>query len=341
MKNWIPKRVYFEPHSMDYPMAQRIYSFCKSNDVPIFKTTANNRITNLPGDSEAAKFVQAKSTLVVGVKKTQKLEVCKPSADYQFSLVTNCPGNCQYCYLYSTQGKKPYVRVYVNIEETFKSILQYIENHSPNIVTFEAASSGDPLALEHITGSVYEAIEFFGTLPKGRLRLVSKFDNVDSILKCNHQGHTTFRFSINADYVISNFEHNTSSLAERISAAKKVASAGYPLGFIVAPIMVFEGWQKQYSILFESLSRELGQYISQPIAFELIQHRYTSVAKNVILDRFPNTKLDMDDEKRQLKWGKYGRFKYVYPKDQATKLREHIETEVLKNFPNGSIQYFT
>ncbi|MFS8631546.1 MAG: PocR ligand-binding domain-containing protein, partial [Bacillales bacterium] len=39
-----------------------------------------------------------------------------------------------------------------------------------------------------------------------------------------------------------------------LEAARKVAEAGYLLGFIIAPIMVFSGWKMQYTSLLESLS---------------------------------------------------------------------------------------
>src|SRR5690606_3154879 len=125
---------------------------------------------------------------------------------------------------------------------------------------------------------------------------------------------TRFRFSMNADYVIKYFEPGTSRLAERIEAAVKVAHAGYPLGFIIAPIYLFEGWQEGYRELFERLSHDLPDDTKGDITFELIQHRFTKPAKKVIQKNYPMTKLELDEEKRRYKWGKYGIGKYIYPK---------------------------
>ncbi|MGQ0519457.1 spore photoproduct lyase family protein, partial [Bacillus sp. D-CC] len=52
--------------------------------------------------------------------------------------------------------------------------------------------------------------------------------------------------SNNSRYVIKNFEPGTSPFEERIEAARKVAGAGYPLGFIVAPLYMHEGWEEGY-----------------------------------------------------------------------------------------------
>lgn len=341
MKLWIPDRVYFEPSALEYSLGKEIHDFCQKNNIEILKTTSHNQVRGIPGESEKAKFANAKKTLVVGTKKSLKLEVCKPSAHFQFSLMTNCPGNCEYCYLFSTQGKRPYVRVYVNTHDIFDTIEKYIEKRLPEITVFEAASTGDPLAVEHITGTLKKTIEFFGSQNKGRLRVVTKFANVDSILDADHNKHTRFRFSINSNYVINHFEHNTDGLESRLSAAEKIGKANYPLGFIVAPIVRHENWKKEYKDLFENLHSHISFAENEDISFELIQHRFTSSAKNVILERFPNTKLEMDENLRKKKYGKYGRVKYVYQKEEAKEIKDYISALITENFPNAKIEYFT
>lgn len=338
---WTPQRVYFEPSSLDYPMGQRIYNYCKEKSIPILQTTSHNQVRGIPGETEKARYANARKTLVVGTKKTMKLDVCKPSAHYQFSLMTNCPGNCEYCYLFTTQGKKPYVRVYVNLEEIFQSIEKHIENRLPQTTLFEAASTGDPLAVEHITGALKQTIEHFGSLKKGRLRVVTKFSNVESLLNAHHQGHTRFRFSINTNYVIRQFEHGTEDLCSRLQGAEKVARAGYPLGFIIAPIMRHENWKEEYAQMIYALDQYEAFHDKSHITFELIQHRFTRNAKQIIQERYPNTKLNMNEEERIRKFGKYGRVKYVYPKDEALEMKEYLSHLIYSHFPHAHIQYFT
>lgn len=150
-----------------------------------------------------------------------------------------------------------------------------------------------------------------------------------------------FRFSLNSSYVIDNFEPGTSSLAQRIEAARKVAKAQYPLGFILAPLYRHDGWQEGYLQLFEQLEASLPTYATKDLTFELIQHRFTKKAKSVIMKRYPKTKLRMDEEERKYKWGKYGIGKYIYQDDEANELKETIENYVKKFFPQAKIAYFT
>lgn len=341
MRLWMPDRVYFEPTARDTDVGKRVLKFCKENSIPTLQTTSHNQVRDLPGKDEKAKYAAAKKTLIVGTKRSLKLEVCKPSAHFQFSLMTNCPGSCEYCYLFTTQGQKPYVRIYVNLDELFDTIDKHIEKRLPNATMFEAASTGDPLAVEHITGTLKDTIEHFGALKKGRLRVVTKYANVENLLDAKHNGHTRFRFTLNTDYVYKNFEHNVDSLEERFKAADEISRAGYPLGFIIAPIIIHENWREEFKNLFEQLYESIPHKRDGLITFELIQHRFTMNAKNIIEKRFPNTKLDMDPENRAKKWGKYGRTKYVYKKDEASEIKGYVEELIKKNFKNAHIQYFT
>ncbi|MCR8633977.1 spore photoproduct lyase [Paenibacillus radicis (ex Xue et al. 2023)] len=338
---FVPELVYFEPDALNYPKGQRILEWAKQQGLPIQMTTSHNRITNLPGESDLEKYKIAKRTLVVGIRKTLKFDTSKPSAEYAIPIATGCMAHCHYCYLQTTLGAKPYIRVYVNTDDILKAAKQYIEERAPEITRFEAACTSDPVGLEHISGSLKELIEFMAREPLGRLRFVTKFHHVEPLLGLKHNKHTRFRFSVNADYVIKNFEPATSSFYERITAAGKVAQAGYPLGFIIAPIIWHEGWENGYQELLEKLKEALPEEATSDLTFELIQHRFTKTAKTVIQQRYPKTKLELDETKRKYKWGRWGQGKYVYPDDQANALREFITEQIFEKFPQSKIDYFT
>jgi spore photoproduct lyase len=339
MKPFQPDLVYFEPAALDYPLGKDLYEKYNQTDIPVEMTTSHNRITTLPGSTELEKYRIAKRTLVVGIRKTLTFDTSKPSAEYAIPLATGCMGHCHYCYLQTTMGARPYVRVYVNLDDIFQAADQYLAERAPEITRFEAACTSDPVGIEHITGSLKTAIEFMGERELGRLRFVTKYANVDSLLDAKHNGHTRFRFSVNADYVVKNFEPATSPLADRIEAAGKVARAGYPLGFIIAPIMIFDGWEDQYKNLIYKLHNILPHV--EDLTFELITHRFTKTAKNIIEKRYPKTKLEMNEEERKKKWGRYGRTKYVYQDEHMEAIRVHMKTLVEQYFPQADISYLT
>jgi spore photoproduct lyase len=68
--------------------------------------------------------------------------------------------------------------------------------------TYEASCYRDPLAIEHLTGSLAKAIRRFDEWKAPvQLRFTTKYDNVDSLLALAHNHHTRIRFSINSDFL--------------------------------------------------------------------------------------------------------------------------------------------
>lgn len=336
MPLFVPDRAYVDPRALKYEETGDIIKKLRDLNVPVI----NSRNVEINCDTALKNYVKSKKTVYITINNQKKLSPCSPSADFQFSITSSCPGLCEYCYLQTTQGEKPYIKIFININEILNVVQSHIDKRLPQITTFEVSSISDPVSVEHLTGNLKRCIEYFSALKNGKLRVVTKYDNVDSFLDIKHNGNTKFRFSINSRYVINNFEHNTSSFEERIDAARKIGNAGYPLGFIVAPIMIYEGYEAEYRELFEMLGGKLHDY-KNDISFELIQHRFTKTAKDLILQRFPGTMLDMEEEKRLLKWGPYGKFKYVYPKEKSNYIKEYISSLIEDNFEKYTIEYFT
>jgi len=162
---------------------------------------------------------------------------------------------------------------------------------------------------------------------------------VDSLLNIDHKGHTEIRFTLNTDRVISDFENRAASIDKRIEASVKVANAGYPIGFIIAPVFLYEGWKNDYKQLLLNLKDKLPDNLTTPVTFEIISHRYTPRAKNIILEVFPETTLPMVDEERKYKYGQFGYGKYVYTKEQLDEMKEFFSSEIDSIFNNKVIKY--
>ena len=337
---FVPKRAIFEQQALEYPLGKELYERFKELNIPIQFTSSHNRVTGIPGKTHQEAFGEAKRTLVVGIRKSKEFSSCKPSAQYQLPLATSCPSMCEYCYLATTLGKKPYLRVYVNIDEILNQASHYIQERAPEITWFEGAATSDPIPTEYLTGLLQKTIEFFATQPLGRFRFVTKHDKVDSLLTTVHNGHTRFRFSVNAAPIIDKYEHGTPTMAERVIAAGKVARGGYPLGFIIAPIFYYDHWEQDYHSLLEALDEQLPQQARKDLTFELISHRFTKRAKSNILDLFPETTLPLDEEERKYKYGQFGYGKYIYQDKEMNLMRDYMRTQISKFFPQAKVEYF-
>lgn len=335
---FIPRRVIFEKEALQYPLGEKLFNYFQEQGTPIGYTTSHNRVTSIPGNTRAEGFMEGKRTLVVGVRRTKNFETCRPSAHFQLPLATSCPGRCEYCYLMTNLGRKPYVRIYVNIDEILAGARGYIEQRKPEITFFEGAATSDPVPTEPYTGLLARAIAFFGAEEYGRFRFVTKFTDIDSLLTIPHQGHTSFRFSLNTESVIRQHEHGTPVLNARLSAAKKVASAGYPLGFLIAPIIISENWREDYRAMFVSAAAALNG-CPPGLTFELITHRFTKRAKETIREVYPDTSLDLDEDARTFKYGQFGYGKYVYPPELMREIREYFNNLTEEYFPGARVEY--
>ncbi|WP_330680748.1 spore photoproduct lyase [Vallitalea longa] len=334
----MPKRVLIEKDALKYPLGEELYNNFKNKDIELIMLETT-RTKGIPGSTKMEKYKQGKNTLVIGVKKSLTFQTCKPSAHYQLPLVTGCIGQCEYCYLNTQLGDKPYTRIYVNIDEILDRAKKYINEREGEVTIFEGAATSDPLPVEPYTHALKKTIEFFAKEELGRFRFVTKFTNIEDIVNAKHNGHTTVRFSLNTDKVINTYEHRTPNAKNRIQAAAKVLNAGYPIGFIIAPVFLYDNWETEYSMLIKDLNNSLPVDNHKNITFEIISHRYTTKAKNRINDIFPETKLPMTDEERTFKYGQFGYGKYVYNKDQLSEMKTFFTNELSTYFSDSEIKY--
>ncbi|MGF7060493.1 spore photoproduct lyase [Brassicibacter mesophilus] len=335
---YIPKRVFFEKKALDYQLGEDMYKLFQDMNVEI-GILKNNRVSNIPSRTPLQAYVEGKNTLVVRVRKKQEFQTCKPSAHYQLPIFSGCAGKCQYCYLNTRFGKKPYITAYANIDEILNQAQEYINERKPETTIFEAAATSDPIPVEKYTGSLARTIEFIGKQDYAKLRFVTKFSQIDSLLNLKHNNNTAIRFSINSQSIIKEYEHGVSSLSDRIKASKKIIKAGYKLGFIIGPVILYDNWQNEYKDLLKELKRELAQESDKNISFEIISHRFTSTAKNKILELFPDTTLPMSEKDRVFKYGQFGYGKYVYNKNALNSIKELFKQEIVKMFKNSDINY--
>src|SRR5659263_131585 len=97
MKLFVPDIAYIDPKILKYDVAKKVIIDCGSPE---------------------KNYAMAKKTVLFTTNGQKKLVSCRPSADYQFSLSSSCPANCEYCYLQTTQGEKPIMKIFLTVSYT-------------------------------------------------------------------------------------------------------------------------------------------------------------------------------------------------------------------------------
>ncbi len=355
-KLWMPRRVVFTADALNEPFGQAMYERISAQGLPI-EVAKNNRITGLRGADERETYRIAKNTLAVvnAPPSAFKLQPIPPSADWQMNLAEGCPAHCQYCYLAGSLAGPPVVRTYANLPKMLAHTATYEGTYPPNRswqgndtdrpTTFEVSCYTDVLGIEHLTGSLAECIRYYGTREHGQLRFVTKYNQVDSLLNLPHNGQTRARVSLNADIVARRLEGGTASVEARLQAIRKLAlprdlgGGGYPIGIVIAPIMPIPDWREHYTALLDRLAEVID--FPTDMNAEFISHRFTPGSKDVLLQWYPNTSLDMDETTRAEKRNKFGGTKYVYRPDEMREMKAWFYAEWHKRFPNAPVLYWT
>jgi spore photoproduct lyase len=305
----------------------------------------------LPDDPRRA-YAEAKTTLAITVAPPSKLKLqpIAPSADWRVDLAEGCPAHCSYCYLAGSLGGPPITRAYANLPEITGVLRGYLGQgritsrsvkRAHEGTTFEASCYTDPLALEHLTGSLSALVEHFGRWEAPvQLRFTSKFAAVEPLLGLEHNRRTRMRASINPP-AYARFEGGTDPVAARLLALRRMADAGYPVGLTVAPIIAAEGWEEAYAALIDRAAAALDGAKDLDLTVELITHRFTAGSREVLTSWYPGSDLDMAPERRAEKRTKFGGAKFVYPPELMSDLKRLLNSAIAHRLPGARILYWT
>ncbi|OZF33780.1 spore photoproduct lyase family protein [Rhodococcus sp. 14-2483-1-2] len=352
---WTPSRVLITRSASELPHTAEIVRRCEEAGVTEIDVLPGDRLTGLRGETERETYARAKTTMavVVAPPSVLKPQPIPPSADWRIDLAKGCPAHCQYCYLAGSLSGPPITRVFANLDDVLAGIGTHAgsgtitsgtEERGHEGTTFELSCYTDPLGIEHVTGSLAEAVRRVGAGEYGdgvSLRFTTKFDDVTELVTLDHRRRTRVRLSVNADDIARRFEGGTARMPARIEALRQLALAGYRVGLTIAPIMPIPGWREQYGRLLSTVADALRGVPDLDLTTEIITHRFTPSSKDVLLSWYPGTKLEMDESARTAKRNKFGGVKYVYPKDTMSDMRTWFVDELESVLPDAQLLYWT
>ena len=337
--------------ALTFAHGREITARARARGIPVVELPGDRLNLDLPEDPRRA-YAEAKATLAVVVAPPGKLRLqpIAPSADWRVDLAEGCPAHCSYCYLAGSLKGPPITRAYANLDEILAVLPSYLGTgtvtsrnaaRAAEGTTFEASCYTDPLALEHLTGSLSALIAWFGRWEANvQLRFTTKFANVGPLVALGHNGRTRMRVSLNPQQ-FARFEGGTAPVAERIEAMRRMADAGYRIGLTIAPIIAAEGWEQAYAELIADVAQALEGARDADLTVELITHRFTAGSKAVLESWYPGSALDLGTTNRAEKRTKFGAVKHVYDAATMRRLRGFFEAEIARMLPQARILYWT
>ena len=250
---------------------------------------------------------------------------------WHFSLYGFCPYGCTYCYLTGTPGVRfsPTVKVFLNVHETLERIrrtaAKFVEP-----TTFYHGKLQDGLAMDLLTGYSLLTVPFFARQKFARQVILTKSADVENLLPLEHAGKTILSWTVNLPEISRDFEPNTPTVGERITAMKQCAAVGYPVRAVLMPIIPVEDWVSRYADFLTVLVREvplerltIGAICSYPSAVSLMNRKMG--CRNAVSQNLMQMKSPHDDGRRR------------YPPALREKAYRHFISVVRRECPDLEI----
>ncbi|MDQ5983684.1 MAG: Spore photoproduct lyase [Eubacteriales bacterium SKADARSKE-1] len=327
-----PEKIYYEKNIFSYKLGKRLYE--KYKDISWIEIENHNNISKFRKSSNSD-FSKLKKNLIIGVRKTHKFVPNYKTSDFLVPYTSSgCAASCLYCYLVCHYNKCSYLRVFVNREEMLEKIIK-TSYKSEKELTFEIGSNSDLILENTVTENLPWTIKTFAKEGRGFLTFPTKFDMIEPLLDIDHKSKTIIRMSVNPEEIIKKIEFGTSTLLKRIDAINKLCDANYPVGILIAPIVMIENWKEHYEKLLQTLYENLSSKVKREMFIEVIFMTYSFIHKAINKEAFPKA-IELYD--KDLMTGR-GRGKYSYKNLLKNEGAKFLRNEINKYFPNTKIEY--
>lgn len=230
-----------------------------------------------------------KRVLFVTCNKGSFLKKCPGTKSYiccgyQILYVgTYCTMDCAYCIL-QAYFHPPVLQYFVNQERLFSELDDLVRSRRPPFHRIGTGEFTDSLIWEPWTGLSRDLVPYFAQQDRVVLELKTKTARVGGLRGLEHNRKTIVAWSLNSPAIIRSEERGTASMRARLRAAAQCEAWGYPLAFHLDPLILYEGWEKDYRRLvrelFHSVSAQnivwisLGSFRFMPSLKPIIQKRF-------------------------------------------------------------------
>lgn len=132
---------------------------------------------------------------------------------------------------------------------------------------FHAGEICDSLAFDHLTGFSLKIPELFSKHQNGTIVFRTKSTNIDNLLSIPAPPVNVKPYwTLSPLKITDSIDHKTPSFEARLEAARMCQEAGYEIGVRPDPVILVEGWEKEYykmvSRILTVLDTERIDYIS-------------------------------------------------------------------------------
>jgi len=254
--------------------------------------------------------IQRKSMLIR--KSGRSSDYISPSFGY------GCLLDCLYCYM------KRHTPTGLTVAQNTNEILTAINNHAffdttpkpnqtdPTYITYDISCNED-FALHHKKHDWVRIFDFFKEHPIAKATLATKIIP-EPFLSYDPEKKVRIRFSLMPQKISTLLEPNTPSILDRIKAVDGFIDAGYEVHLNFSPVIVYNGWLKDYEELFEYVNTYIDNKDEVKAEVIFLTHNKNKHINNTIKNEKAE-RLLWSPEIQEAKISEYGgeniRYKYM------------------------------
>lgn len=343
------KEIYLEPAVKEYRRGQEILQ--RFPNARLIEVPSHWKIPELHGfQGSVEHWLKIKrNVLILGVKKSLTCRPNSRSSNFVSPSESNgCTMSCSYCYVPRRKGYANPITLFVNIDQ----IMGYLERHAkrlgiktepdhidPVYWVYEIGENGDCSADAAICDNVKDLMNLFKRIPNGKLTFATKFVN-RNMLEYDPQGKTRIRFSLMPHALSKLVDVRTSPIKTRIEAINDFTAAGYEVNLNFSPVIYYEGWEKDWSELFNELNDIIDDRTRQQLVCEIIFLTHNEQLHNVNMGWHPKgEELLWQPDLQEVKYSQTGGRNVRYKRGIKGSLVKQLESMVHEKLPYCKIRY--
>jgi spore photoproduct lyase len=138
----------------------------------------------------------------------------------------------------------------------------------PEYITYDIACNED-FALHAKYHNWEKIFQFFVDHPRAKATFATKIIP-EEFLKFNPSKKVRIRFSLMPQKIADQLEPNTPLIEDRIKAVNRFADAGYEVHLNYSPVVVYPGWEHDYTKLFKMVDNHVADIHKEDVLAEVI-----------------------------------------------------------------------
>ena len=201
---------------------------------------------------QKVQFVEGNTDIIRQCPGT-KHHIC---CGYQtIDLIEGCVLSCSYCIL-KAYLKNDAIKVSSAPDRITGELDRRIDDSPEHILRFGTGELSDSLALDRRLKLNAFLVDYFGKKKKAILELKSKWADFRHLIP-HLNPYTVISFSVSPQRFIDSEEKRTSPIRKRLKAARLAQDNGCFVGLHFDPVVIYDGFERDYRYLIEDIGRIL------------------------------------------------------------------------------------